>query len=222
MPARVVFVPWLPRIFGHLILAQSLLPTDPTAGTDRDCRSYASDGNSRHSGERGCRIRNVESQQPVVDAYWLTRMDRVLCSSYSHAGLSKLLGIHLPSAWFVSHRCGSSISSHECKLQKYASNILGYSDHIQMYVVSTMPLERQAIAGSLLQTMTRLVMSLGLSVQTAAFSALSGGGSTLTREAHPFKGPWWVALAVCCLGTMVVPFVKLGKQGQKIKSEATD
>jgi hypothetical protein len=77
-----------------------------------------------------------------------------------------------------------------------------------MYVLSSMPANKQSIAGSLLQTLTRLCTAVGYGIATAIFDAV---------EKNPPKSGYYAnnAVGVCFLAVLFVPFLRITTQGHK-------
>jgi hypothetical protein len=88
-----------------------------------------------------------------------------------------------------------------------------------MYVLSSMPVNKQSIAGSLLQTLTRLCTAVGYGIATAIFDAVQNGPSTSGYYANnamePFAAVFWFSVGCAFIGTLFVPFLKIGTQGHK-------
>jgi ABC-type phosphate transport system permease subunit len=90
---------------------------------------------------------------------------------------------------------------------------------MQMYVLSSMPTNKQSIAGSLLQTLTRLCTAVGFGIATAIFDAVenkpSRSGYYANNAIEPFAAVFWFAVGCAFIGTLFVPFLKIGTQGHK-------
>jgi hypothetical protein len=88
-----------------------------------------------------------------------------------------------------------------------------------MYVLSSMPTNKQSIAGSLLQTLTRLCTAVGYGIATAIFDAVEDNQSTSGYYANnviePYAAVFWFAAACAFIGTLFVPFLTIGTQGHK-------
>lgn len=88
-----------------------------------------------------------------------------------------------------------------------------------MYVMSSMPLNKQSIAGSLLQTLTRLAQTVGMGIATAIFDAVQRNPSTSGYYANdpiqPYIGTFWFSAGVAALGVVLVPFLTIGTQGHR-------
>jgi hypothetical protein len=88
-----------------------------------------------------------------------------------------------------------------------------------MYVLSSMPTNKQSIAGSLLQTLTRICTAIGYGIATAIFDAVENKPSTSGYYANnaiePFAAVFWFAAACAFIGTIFVPFLTIGTQGHK-------
>jgi hypothetical protein len=88
-----------------------------------------------------------------------------------------------------------------------------------MYVLSSMPTNKQSIAGSLLQTLTRLCTAVGYGIATAIFDGVEDKPSTSGYYANnviePFAAVFWFAAGCAFVGTLFVPFLTIGTQGHK-------
>lgn len=86
-----------------------------------------------------------------------------------------------------------------------------------MYVMSSMPPDKQSIAGSLLQTLTRLCQAIGVGIATAIFEAVQQNPATSGYYAYdpiePYVSTFWFATGMGALGVILVPFLKIGTQG---------
>jgi len=88
-----------------------------------------------------------------------------------------------------------------------------------MYVLSSMPANKQSIAGSLLQTLTRLCTAVGYGIATAIFDAVERSppksGYYANNAVAPFAGVFWFALGVCFIAVLFIPFLRITTQGHK-------
>ena len=88
-----------------------------------------------------------------------------------------------------------------------------------MYVLSSMPANKQSIAGSLLQTLTRLCTAVGYGIATAIFDAVEKNppksGYYANNAVAPFAGVFWFAVGVCFIAVLFVPFLRITTQGHK-------
>ncbi|KAF2797462.1 major facilitator superfamily MFS-1 [Melanomma pulvis-pyrius CBS 109.77] len=86
-----------------------------------------------------------------------------------------------------------------------------------MYVLSSMPANRQSVAGSLFQTLTRLCTAVGTGIATAIFNSVKSNPATSGYYAHnrvePYAATFWFAAAMASLGVLFVPWLKIGTQG---------
>lgn len=82
-----------------------------------------------------------------------------------------------------------------------------------------MPTNKQSIAGSLLQTLTRLCTAVGYGIATAVFDAVEGhpsaSGYYANNVIEPFAAVFWFAAACAFIGTLFVPFLRIGTQGHR-------
>lgn len=88
-----------------------------------------------------------------------------------------------------------------------------------MYVLSSMPTNKQSIAGSLFQTLTRLCTAIAYGAATAIFDAVqrhpATSGYYAKNAAEPFAAVFWFAVAASVPGLLLVPFLRIGTQGHK-------
>jgi len=83
-----------------------------------------------------------------------------------------------------------------------------------MYVMSSVPSDQQSVAGGLFNTLTRLVATIGLGIQTSIFN--SAGGSASGPGAYhyrPYQATFWVSMVGGVLALFLVPFLTIGMQG---------
>ena len=82
-----------------------------------------------------------------------------------------------------------------------------------------MPTNKQSIAGSLFQTLTRLCTAIAYGAATAIFDAVqrrpATSGYYARNAAEPFAAVFWFAAAASVPGLLLVPFLRIGTQGHK-------
>lgn len=82
-----------------------------------------------------------------------------------------------------------------------------------------MPTNKQSIAGSLLQTLTRLCTAVGYGIATAIFDAVERNppksGYYANNVVAPFAAVFWFSLGVCFIAVLFVPFLRITTQGHK-------
>jgi hypothetical protein len=80
-----------------------------------------------------------------------------------------------------------------------------------------MSANRQSIAGSLFQTLTRLCTAIGYGIATAIFNAVERSPATsgyyANNSVEPYAATFWFAAAAAALGVLVTPWLKIGTQG---------
>ncbi|KAI8943546.1 hypothetical protein NX059_001542 [Plenodomus lindquistii] len=88
-----------------------------------------------------------------------------------------------------------------------------------MYVLSSMPTNKQSIAGSLFQTLTRLCTAVSYGIATAIFDAVqkkpAKSGYYANNAMEPFAAVFWFAVAVAVPGILLTPFLRITTQGHK-------
>lgn len=82
-----------------------------------------------------------------------------------------------------------------------------------------MPTNKQSIAGSLLQTLTRLCTAVGYGIATAIFDAVqknpSRSGYYANNVFEPYAAVFWFAVGICFIGVLLVPFLRITTQGHE-------
>ena len=80
-----------------------------------------------------------------------------------------------------------------------------------------MPENRQSIAGSLFQTLTRLCTTIGYGVATAIFNSVksnpASSGYYANNLIEPYAATFWFSAAAAALSVLFVPWLKIGTQG---------
>jgi hypothetical protein len=84
-----------------------------------------------------------------------------------------------------------------------------------MYVMSSLPSGEQSIAGGLFNTVTRLSTSIGLGISTTAYSSVNHGSAGISKDLEPYRATWWVALGMCGIGLVFLPFLTIKRPGAK-------
>ncbi|KAH9882882.1 hypothetical protein J1614_000248 [Plenodomus biglobosus] len=88
-----------------------------------------------------------------------------------------------------------------------------------MYVLSSMPTNKQSIAGSLFQTLTRLCTAIAYGIATAIFDAVQKNPATsgyyANNAVEPFAAVFWFAAGVAVPGIILTPFLRITTQGHK-------
>lgn len=82
-----------------------------------------------------------------------------------------------------------------------------------------MPANKQSIAGSLFQTLTRLCTAVSYGIATAIFDAAkenpSKSGYYANNAVEPYAAVFWFSAGVSVIGILLVPFLRIGTQGHK-------
>jgi MFS family permease len=81
------------------------------------------------------------------------------------------------------------------------------------YVASSLPRNKQSMAGGILQTMTKLSVVVGLGIGTALFT--SNGAVVGDDPLKPYAATFWLSTAASGLSVLMVPFLTLRTQGHK-------
>lgn len=91
-----------------------------------------------------------------------------------------------------------------------------------MYVMSSLPLTRQSVAGGILNTAMRLSSGLGLGVSTAVFDGVNVSdfdGEKLSSHYGKYRATFFMALACAGLSLFLVPFLTIKSQGVRSQQE---
>lgn len=86
-----------------------------------------------------------------------------------------------------------------------------------LYVLSSLPSEKQSVAGGLFNTVSRLITTVGLAVQTSVFEGAGGGPDT--KKYRPYQATFWVSLVGAVMGLALVPLLTIGTQGHRRKDD---
>ncbi|THY14882.1 putative transporter [Aureobasidium pullulans] len=93
-----------------------------------------------------------------------------------------------------------------------------------LYVASSMPVHQQSIAGSIVQTVTKLCQSVGFGIGTAVFNAVgrSAKENRWDVATKPYSAVFWFAAAASGTSIVFATFLTIGTQGGKEKGEDED
>ncbi|KAF2491371.1 major facilitator superfamily transporter [Lophium mytilinum] len=88
-----------------------------------------------------------------------------------------------------------------------------------MYVLSSLPPERQSIAGSIFQTVTKLCIAVGFGVATAIFNAVNASparsGYYGNDPYQPYAAVFWFGMAASAASVPLVFWLRIGTQGHE-------
>lgn len=80
-----------------------------------------------------------------------------------------------------------------------------------------MPLDKQSIAGSLFQTISRLCSAVAYGIVTAIFDHVqknpAKSGYYANNAAEPYSSAFWFAAAAAFPSMLLFPFLRIGTQG---------
>lgn len=82
----------------------------------------------------------------------------------------------------------------------------------QQFIFTSLPREQHAIGVAVMQTMTRLAVPLALGITTAVHTTYDLK-SPDHPAANPFTYTFYALLAFGIIGLLLVPFIRIGKQG---------
>ncbi|KAG9608440.1 major facilitator superfamily transporter, partial [Aureobasidium melanogenum] len=89
-----------------------------------------------------------------------------------------------------------------------------------LYVASSMPVHQQSIAGSIVQTITKLCQSVGFGIGTAVFNAVGRSAKVGGRwdvATKPYSAVFWFAVAASGISIVFAMFLTIGTQGGQEK-----
>jgi predicted MFS family arabinose efflux permease len=87
-----------------------------------------------------------------------------------------------------------------------------------MYVMSSLPVAQQSVAGGLFNTVMRLSSSVGLGVSTAVFNGVDGSaseGGQLSSDYAKYRATFFAALAGSGVSLFFLPFLTIKSQGER-------
>lgn len=82
-----------------------------------------------------------------------------------------------------------------------------------MYVMSSLPPSQQSIAGGIFNTINKLCHNLGLGIATSVSSSVANRMTASTPAIQPYLAVYWFCAASAGLSLVMIPFLKLGTQG---------
>lgn len=95
--------------------------------------------------------------------------------------------------------------------------------HTLQYIMSALPPSQQSVAGSMFQTATRLITTVGLGISTTVF--VSAGGSTdISHDTpwRPYQATFWTSLVGAIIAFALTPALTLGRQGHESSHQAVE
>ena len=87
-----------------------------------------------------------------------------------------------------------------------------------MYVMSSLPPEKQSLGGGIFNTVTKICSAVGLAISASVYNAESTSSAALQTSSRPYKMAFWVCAASAGLGIFFVPFLTIGTQGHNAKA----
>ena len=87
-----------------------------------------------------------------------------------------------------------------------------------MYVMSSLPPEQQSIAGGILQTVTKLCVTIGMGISTAIYDAVQAGGTAThgyfkDDPIEPYSAAFLYCAGISAIGIPLCAFLRIGTQG---------
>lgn len=92
----------------------------------------------------------------------------------------------------------------------------------QMYVMSSLPPSQQSIAGGIFNTVNKLCNNLGLGIATSVSSSVANRMTSSSAPIDPYLAVYWFAAAAAGTSLVMVPFLKLGTQGNAVPQSDQD
>lgn len=89
-----------------------------------------------------------------------------------------------------------------------------------MYVMSSLPLSDQSLAGGIFNTASKFCANISLGITTAVYNSVRNQGPA--SPIKPYLSTYWFAAASAGLGVVLIPFLKLGTQGHGDKTSLSD
>lgn len=91
-----------------------------------------------------------------------------------------------------------------------------------MYIMSSLAVSQQSVAGGLFNTIMRLSSSMGLGVSTAVFNGVNSSDADkgqLSSDFGKYRGTFLVALVASGFSLFLLPFLNIKSQGGRIQEE---
>ncbi|RAK95313.1 MFS general substrate transporter [Aspergillus ibericus CBS 121593] len=87
-----------------------------------------------------------------------------------------------------------------------------------MYVMSSLPPGQQSIAGGILQTVTKLCVTIGMGISTAIYDAVQAGGTAThgyfqNDPIEPYSATFLYCAGISTVGIPLCAFLRIGTQG---------
>ncbi|KIM96098.1 hypothetical protein OIDMADRAFT_44850 [Oidiodendron maius Zn] len=89
-----------------------------------------------------------------------------------------------------------------------------------MYVMSSLPPEKQSLGGGIFNTVTKICGAVGLAISSSVYNAESTSSAALQTSSRPYNMAFWFCAASAGLGICFVPFLTIGTQGHSTKESA--
>jgi hypothetical protein len=89
----------------------------------------------------------------------------------------------------------------------------------KMYIMSSLPSEKQSLGGGIFNTVTKLCVAVGLAISSSVYNAESTSSAALQTSSRPYNTAFWVCAASAGLGVCLVPFLTIGTQGHSAEEK---
>ncbi|PYI10926.1 hypothetical protein BO78DRAFT_304653 [Aspergillus sclerotiicarbonarius CBS 121057] len=95
-----------------------------------------------------------------------------------------------------------------------------------MYVMSSLPPGQQSIAGGILQTVTKLCVTIGMGISTAIYDAVRAGGTAThgyfkDDPIEPYSATFLYCAGISAVGIPLCAFLRIGTQGHAGEGKAS-
>jgi hypothetical protein len=94
-----------------------------------------------------------------------------------------------------------------------------FAELLKMYVMSSLPLEKQSLGGGIFNTVTKLCIAVGLAISSSVYTAESTSDTVFQTTSKPYHMAFWVCTASAGIGLCLSPFLTIGTQGNAAEDE---
>lgn len=86
----------------------------------------------------------------------------------------------------------------------------------QMYVMQSLPTAQQGLASGVMNTLVRLSSTVAMGIATAVFSSIEESPQGIEQPMLKYTRTFQVSVAMAAASVLVVPFIKIGTQGNHV------
>ena len=91
-----------------------------------------------------------------------------------------------------------------------------------MYVMQALPPHQQSLAGGIFNMLLRLGTATSLGISTAVFSSLEDSPTGKSNVMWPYQRAFDVSIGLAGAGCLLVPFLRIGTQGNEVANRDDD